>query len=126
MLVLGITKIPQSSPSILLILFANGIFSPTIFVAPGAWTFLLLVFFCTLLYSKQCYTLHSILLVFMGFCCENKVWALGAYDIPHPQGMEPTTLESYPSTGTCFNRLRDFHMVYPMILGPIFCTSCIQ
>ena len=27
------------------------------------------------------------------------------------------------STGTRFNRLRDFRLVYPMLLGPTFCTS---
>ena len=32
-----------------------------------------------------------------GFLLREQGLALGAYDIPHPQGIEPTTLESYPS-----------------------------
>ena len=34
---------------------------------------------------------------FYGFLLWEQGLALGAYDIPHPQGIEPTTLESYPS-----------------------------
>ena len=37
-------------------------FFPTIFVAPGAWTFLLLGVFCTLFYSIQYYTAYYPLL----------------------------------------------------------------
>ena len=70
-------------------------FLPTIFVAPGAWTFLLLEGFFVHYYTVYSITQHTTR--FYGFLLWEQGLALGAYDIPHPQGIEPTTLESYPS-----------------------------
>ena len=93
-----------------------GLLAPPIFGAPGAGPF----FSCLLC----TYTvLHSVLPVFMGSARTR----FGSGCLWHSRGIEPITLESYPSayvsTGTRFNRLRDFCLVYSMISGPTFITS---
>ena len=80
--------------------------------------------FCTLFYSIQYYTAYypflwvSVVRTRSGPGClwhtsptGNRTHNLGVLSI------------GFASTGTRFNRLRDFRMVYPMISGPTFCTS---
>ena len=65
---------------------------------------------------------------FYGYCCENKVWLWMLITCLTHEESNPQPWSSIhrlsASTGTRFNRLRDFRMVYPMISRPTFFTSC--
>ena len=64
------------------------------FWCPRNLTFQLLVFFVRYILYTAYYPILWVLLWEQGL-------ALGAYDMPHPRGIEPTTLESYP-LALCF------------------------
>ena len=89
---------------------------------PWSWTFLLLFIECRLLST----VLHSILF-FYWFCCEIKVWPwkLMTYSPTKNQthySWSPMH-QPYASTGTRFNRLMYFRMLYSLLSAPTFCTS---